>query len=148
MMHLAELNIGKMKGENIDDPIMARFKEQLEEINVLAEGSAGFVWRLKDDSGDATNIRAYDDPQMAVNMSVWEGFSSLEAYVYSGRHVEVMKSRRDWFHRMDFYMVLWWVPVGHIPTVEEAKERLEFLQKNGPSPYAFTFRQKFPFEGE
>jgi hypothetical protein len=147
-MHLAELNIGKMKGENIDDPIMARFKEQLEEINALAEGSAGFIWRLKDDSGDATHIRAYDDPQMAVNMSVWEGFSALEAYVYSGRHVEVMKSRRDWFHRMDFYMVLWWVPVGHIPTVDEAKERLEFLQKNGPSPYAFTFRQKFPFEGE
>jgi Domain of unknown function (DUF3291) len=146
MMHLAELNIGKMKGENIDDPIMARFKEQLEEINALAEGSEGFIWRLKDESGDATNIRAYDDPQMAVNMSVWEDFSALEAYVYSGRHVEVMKSRRDWFHRMDFYMVLWWVPVGHIPTVEEAKERLEFLQKNGPSPYAFSFRQKFHWE--
>jgi hypothetical protein len=145
MMHLAELNIGRMKGEDINDPIMARFKEQLEEINALAEGSAGFIWRLKDESGDATNIRAYDDPQMAVNMSVWEDFSALEAYVYSGRHVEVMKSRRDWFHRMDFYMVLWWVPVGHIPTVEEAKERLEFLQQNGASPYAFTFRQKFNF---
>ena len=145
MMHLAELNIGRMKGEDINDPIMARFKEQLEEINALAEGSAGFIWRLKDESGDATNIRAYEDPQMAVNMSVWEDFSALEAYVYSGRHVEVMKSRRDWFHRMDFYMVLWWVPVGHIPTVEEAKERLEFLQKNGASPYAFTFRQKFNF---
>ena len=146
MMHLAELNIGRMKGEDINDPIMARFKEQLEEINALAEGSAGFIWRLKDESGDATNIRAYDDPQMAVNMSVWEDFSALEAYVYSGRHVEVMKSRRDWFHRMDFYMVLWWVPVGHIPTVEEAKERLDFLQKNGASPYAFTFRQKFNWE--
>ena len=145
MMHLAELNIGRLKGEDINDPIMARFKEQLEEINALAEGSAGFIWRLKDESGDATNIRAYEDPQMAVNMSVWEDFSALEAYVYSGRHVEVMKSRRDWFHRMDFYMVLWWVPVGHIPTVEEAKERLEFLQKNGASPYAFTFRQKFNF---
>ncbi len=142
-MQLAELNIGRMKGENIDDPIMERFKAQLEEINALAEGSAGFLWRLKDESGDATNIRAYDDPQMAVNMSVWEGFAALEAYVYSGRHVEVMKSRRDWFHRMDFYMVLWWVPVGHIPTVEEAKERLDFLQNNGPSAYAFTFRQKF-----
>ena len=145
MMHLAELNIGRMKGEDINDPIMARFKEQLEEINALAEGSAGFIWRLKDESGDATNIRAYEDPQMAVNMSVWEDFSALEAYVYSGRHVEVMKSRRDWFHRMDFYMVLWWVPVGHIPTVEEAKKRLDFLQQNGASPYAFTFRQKFNF---
>lgn len=143
MMNLAELNIGRMKGENIDDPIMARFKEQLEEINALAEGSAGFIWRLKDDSGDATNIRAYDDPQMAVNMSVWEDLTALEAYVYSGRHVEVMKSRRDWFHRMDFYMVLWWIPAGHIPTLEEAKERLDFLQKNGASSYAFTFRQKF-----
>jgi hypothetical protein len=144
-MQLAELNIGRMKGAHIDDPIMARFKEQLDEINALAEGSAGFIWRLKDDTGNATHIKAYDDPQMAVNMSVWDNMAALEAYVYSGRHVEVMKSRRDWFHRMDFYMVLWWIPVGHIPTVEEAKARLDYLQEHGPTPHAFTFRQKFDF---
>jgi Domain of unknown function (DUF3291) len=147
MMHLAELNIAQMKGENIDDPIMARFKEQLDEINALAESNAGFVWRLKDETGNAMDIRAYDDPRMAVNMSVWTSLEALEAYVFSGRHVEVMKNRRDWFNKMaTMHMVLWWVPVGHLPTVEEAKERLEHLQKNGASQYAFSFRQKFDWK--
>ena len=143
-MHLAQLNIAQMKGEKIDDPIMARFKAQLDEINARAEGSAGFIWRLKDDTGDATNIQAFDDPKMLVNMSVWESLESLEAYVYSGRHVEVMKNRRDWFNKMaTMYMVLWWIPVGHTPTTEEAKARLEHLQEHGASKYAFSFRQKF-----
>ena len=143
-MHLAQLNIGHIKGESIDDPIMARFKEQLDEINALAESSAGFIWRLKDDTGNAMGIRAFDDPRMAVNMSVWESLESLEAYVYSGRHVEVMKSRRDWFNKMaTMHMVLWWIPVGHTPTTEEAKARLEHLQAHGASKYAFSFRQKF-----
>ena len=143
-MHLAQLNIAQMKGENIDDPIMARFKARLDEINALAEGSAGFVWRLKDDTGNAMSIRAFDNPKMAVNMSVWESLESLEAYVYSGRHVEVMKSRRNWFNKMaTMHMVLWWIPVGHTPTTEEAKARLEHLQEHGASKYAFSFRQKF-----
>ena len=143
-MHLAQLNIAQMKGENIDDPIMARFKARLDEINALAEGSAGFVWRLKDGTGNAMSIRAFDDPKMAVNMSVWESLESLEAYVYSGRHVEVMKNRRDWFNKMaTMHMVLWWIPVGHTPTTEEAKARLEHLQEHGASKYAFSFRQKF-----
>ena len=143
-MHLAQLNIGQMKGENIDDSIMARFKARLDEINALAEGSAGFVWRLKDDTGNSMGIRAFDDPKMAVNMSVWESLESLEAYVYSGRHVEVMKSRRNWFNKMaTMHMVLWWIPVGHTPTTEEAKARLEHLQEHGASKYAFSFRQKF-----
>ena len=146
-MHLAQLNIAHMKGENIDAPIMSNFVAQLDEINILAESSAGFVWRLKDDSGDATNIKAFDDPRIIVNMSVWENLEALEAYVYSGRHVEVMKSRREWFNRMaTMHMVLWWIPVGHIPTTEEAKERLEYVQKNGASKYAFSFRQKFHWE--
>ena len=143
-MHLAQLNIGQMKGENIDDPILARFKARLDEINALAEGSAGFVWRLKDDTGNAMSIRAFDNPKMAVNMSVWESLESLEAYVFSGRHMEVMKNRRDWFNKMaTMHMVLWWIPVGHTPTTEEAKARLEHLQEHGASKYAFSFRQKF-----
>jgi heme-degrading monooxygenase HmoA len=143
-MHLAQLNIARMKGENIDAPIMSSFVAQLDEVNALAEASKGFVWRLKDDSGDATSIKAFDDPRVIVNMSVWESLEALEAYVFSGRHVEVMKNRREWFTRMaTMHMVLWWIPVGHIPTTEEAKERLEYLQKNGASKYAFTFRQKF-----
>lgn len=146
-MHLAQLNIGHIKGDSIDDPIMAGFKAQLDEINALAESSAGFIWRLKDDTGSATHIKAFDDPRMLVNMSVWESLEALEAYVYSGRHVEVMKSRREWFDKMAaMHLVLWWIPVGHTPTPEEAKARLTHLQEHGASEYAFTFRQKFDWQ--
>ncbi len=143
-MQLAQLNIAQMKGENMDDPIMARFKEQLDDVNALAEASAGFVWRLKDETGNATDIQAFDDPKMIVNMSVWDNFSALEGFVFNGHHLEVMKNRRDWFNKMaTMHAVLWWIPVGHIPTVEEAKARLDYLQEHGPTPHAFTFRQKF-----
>ena len=146
-MQLAQLNIAQMRGENMDDPIMARFKEQLDDVNVLAESSAGFVWRLKDETGNATDIQAFDDPKMIVNMSVWDNVSALEGFVFNGYHLEVMKNRREWFNKMaTVHMVLWWIPVGHIPTVEEAKARLDYLQAHGSTPYAFTFRQKFEAE--
>jgi heme-degrading monooxygenase HmoA len=147
MMYLAQLNIAQMKGENMEDPIMARFAEQLDDVNALAEGSDGFIWRLKDETGNATDIQAFDDPKMIVNMSVWESLEKLEAFVFSGHHLEVMKNRREWFHKMaTMHMVLWWIPVGHTPTVEEAKERLDYLQQNGATKQAFTFRQKFDWQ--
>jgi hypothetical protein len=146
-MQLAQLNIAQMKGENMDDPIMARFKEQLDDVNALAEASAGFIWRLKDETGNATDIQAFDDPKMIVNMSVWENLAALEGFVFNGHHLEVMKNRRDWFNKMaTMHMVLWWIPVGHLPTVQEAKARLDYLQEHGPTPHAFTFRQKFEAE--
>jgi hypothetical protein len=48
------------------------------------------------------------------------------------------------FERLDLHTVLWWVPVGHRPPVEEAQERLEHLRMHGATPVAFTFRQHFP----
>jgi hypothetical protein len=41
------------------------------------------------------------------------------------------------------YLALWWVPADHQPSVAEARERLEHLQRHGPTPYAFTFREPF-----
>jgi hypothetical protein len=43
----------------------------------------------------------------------------------------------------DAYLVLWWIPAGTLPTVDEAKNRLETLRSIGPSPSAFTFRSPF-----
>jgi len=39
-----------------------------------------------------------------------------------------------------------WIPAGHIPSVDEAKERLARLERDGPTPFAFTFQQPFPPE--
>ena len=140
---LAQLNIGLIKGP-MDSPIMADFAANLERINALAERSPGFVWRLQSAEGDATAIRPFENENMLINMSVWRDVESLSKYVYSSAHVELMRRRRGWFERMaDAFLVLWWVPKDHRPSIAEAVARLELLRANGPSAEAFTFRQAF-----
>ena len=142
---LAQLNIGIIKGP-IDSPVMAEFVANLDRINALAERTPGFVWRLQTEEGNATAIRAYpENENMAVNMSVWKDVASLNRYVYSSEHVQIMRRRREWFEKMDqAFLVLWWVPRGHRPGIEEAKARLELLRAKGSTKDAFTFRQAFP----
>jgi heme-degrading monooxygenase HmoA len=142
--HLAQINIGRILAE-LDDPIMKGFVDNLEPINALADRSPGFVWRYQTEDGNATAERPYEDDRMLLNFSVWEDVESLRAYVYSSAHVEIMKRRREWFERMsEVFIALWWVPAGHRPTVAEAVERLDHLQRHGPSAYAFTFRELYP----
>jgi Domain of unknown function (DUF3291) len=141
--HVAQLNIARFKLP-LDDPAMAGFVEALDPLNAIADGAPGFVWRLQTEEGNATSIHAFEDDLMLINMSVWESVDALAAYVYGPDHVAVMRRRREWAERMvDAYLVLWWVPAGWIPTIEEAKERLEQLRKHGPTPQAFTFKKRF-----
>jgi Domain of unknown function (DUF3291) len=142
---LAQLNIGVIKGP-IDGPVMAEFVANLEPINALAERTPGFVWRLQTEEGNATAIRPYpEDENMAVNMSVWKDVDSLRLFVFQSAHVAIMRRRREWFEKMDeAFLVLWWVPKGHKPTIEEAKARLETLRRKGPTAEAFSFRQAYP----
>jgi heme-degrading monooxygenase HmoA len=141
--HLAQINIGRMTGANINDPIMKDFVDKLDEVNAVAEKSKGFVWRLKDDNNNATGIKAFDDDQLIVNMSVWESIEDLEAFVYKTSHAEVLRRRKEWFSKMKFYMAMWYMPAGSVPAVEEAKRRLEHLELYGASAYAFDFKQRF-----
>ena len=93
---------------------MADFMANLDRINALADHSPGFVWRLQDDSGNATSVSPTND-NLIVNMSVWDDVASLNHYVYKTAHVEIMKRRKEWFERMqDNHFVLWWVPRGHV----------------------------------
>jgi len=78
-------------------------------------------------------------------MSVWESLDQLREYVYRSQHRELIRQRKDWFARFDgVFVALWWVAAGHIPTVDEAKDRLEYLQAHGESVYAFTFKNPVP----
>jgi hypothetical protein len=143
-MHIAQLNIARLRADR-DDPMVARFFAAIDPINAIADVSPGFVWRLQDERGDATAIRAWDDDRLIVNMSVWESIEALEGYVYQSAHVGVMRRRREWFDRLEQrYLALWWVSAGHIPSIDEAKIRLEHLERHGPTDVAFTFRQQFP----
>lgn len=143
--YIAEINIARMKGVNIDDPIMKEFVDNLDRVNNLAENSKGFVWRLKDENNDATGFNPYNDEQIIVNMSVWETIESLEMFVYKTFHTDFLKRRKEWFHTYGkVYTAMWWIPKGEFPTVQEAVDKLDYLQKNGVSNLVFDFRNKFP----
>ena len=142
-MELAQLNIGRLVAPVNSIPI-ADFVALLEPINRLADGSPGFIWRLATAEGNATAIRPFDDDLMIVNLSVWASLEELRAFAYDSAHVDVLRRRREWFERpVAAHLVLWWVPAGHRPTVEEALARLERLRAEGPTPAAFTLRTPF-----
>jgi Domain of unknown function (DUF3291) len=141
---LAQVNVATLRAP-LDGPELAGFVAQLEPINALADAAPGFVWRLQTEDGDATAIRPYDDERIMVNLSVWASLTALRDFVYASRHLGVMRHRRAWFSRMaDPYLALWWVPAETIPTVAEARRRLELLARAGPTADAFTFRAPFP----
>ena len=142
--HLAQLNLAKFRLP-IEDPVNADFVNNLDAVNAIAEAHSGFVWRLKGDGNDATDLQAYDDPKIIANLSVWADMESLLDFVYKeDAHKNIMRRRREWFDKMEFFMVLWWVKAGEVPSLEQAIEQLELLKEQGPSPEAFTFRDDFP----
>ena len=142
--HLAQINIGRLRVP-VDDPMIADFVANLDRINAIADTAPGFVWRLVGEGNNATDIQPdADDPLMAMNMSVWENVAALGAFVYRSDHLGVMRRRAEWFEKLELYMALWWVPVGHTPTIEEGWARIEHLRRFGPTAEAFTFRDVFP----
>ena len=141
--HLAQINIAKLIAP-LDDPLIADFVNNLDRINGIAEQSKGFVWRLKDESGNSTAIDVFNDPMLIVNMSVWESIEDLKQFVYESGHLQIYLRKKEWFHDMDkAHMALWWVKSGELPTAQQGREKLEFLQKNGPSDLAFSFSKIF-----
>ena len=139
---LAQLNIARMKYP-FDDPRMAEFVARLDDVNTLADNAPGFVWRLQTEDGDATAIDSFG-PDYLVNMSVWQDVESLRDYAFRSAHKEVLSRRGDWFDKMrEAYSVMWWIPSGSLPTLEDAAERLRILREQGPSARAFTFKQVF-----
>ncbi len=142
-MQLAQLNIAQAK-YLLDAPQIKDFIDNLEHINGIAETSPGFIWRLKDDSGDATQIKAFDDPNMIINMSVWQSVEQLKDFMFKTQHRDFMRRKGEWFARLpEASYVLWWITDGHIPSIEEAIDRLMHLRKYGDSDHAFSFKSIF-----
>lgn len=141
---LAQLNLAKFRLP-IEDPVNADFVNNLDAVNAIAEAHPGFVWRLKGEGNDAMDLQAYDDPKIISNLSIWTDLESLLDFVYKeDAHKNIMRRRREWFDKMEFFLVLWWVEAGQIPTLTQSIEKLELLEKTGPSAEAFTFRDHYP----
>lgn len=144
---IAQANVARLRAP-LDDPKIAGFVSRLDDINALADAAPGFVWRLQTEAGNSTSVRAFEDDRILFNLSVWETPDHWRAFVFRGKHAEVMRQRGAWFERMDSpYLVMWWVAAGHHPSVAEALERLEHLRACGDSPFAFSFTRLYPPPG-
>jgi hypothetical protein len=142
-MHLAQLNISRMRYPT-RDPRMAEFMNNRAVLDRAAERSEGFVWvhqsfvRSEDRSDDGATVNPFADPTLAINLSVWESVETLHRYVWQTVHKQFHRRRGEWFEKLDGpQFVMWWVPAGHLPTLAEAKQRLDHLAAHGPSAYAF-----------
>ena len=136
-MKLAQLNVGYARYPT-DVPRMAEFMDNLDRINALAERSPGFIWRMKADNGNATDIAVPGDAEMIANLSVWEDTSSLGHYVFNTVHARFYEKGDNWFEPMKKpHVVMWNVADDHIPDLHEAMERLIHLQTHGSCEHAF-----------
>lgn len=98
--------------------------------------------RMRGAGDAATDLRPCGD--VLINLSVWESLEALKAYTYCGAHLDYLRRRRKWFVPMkERFLVLWWISIGHLPTLQEGLERLEHLRRYGPIPFAFTINQVF-----
>lgn len=141
---LAQINVARMKGVNIEDPIMKAFTDNLDSVNELAENSPGFVWRLKDESNNASSFNPFNDEQIIINISVWENTESLKKYTYKTFHTDFIRRKKEWFEKYGkVHFALWWIEKGKYPSIEDSIERLEYLQTNGPTRRAFNFKDNF-----
>ncbi|QJQ32501.1 DUF3291 domain-containing protein [Sphingomonas lacunae] len=138
--HVAQINVARFRVAK-DDPVNAPFMAALDHVNAMADASDGFIWRLVGDGNDATDVEVIPgDPDFIVNMSVWRDIASLEAFAYrQPDHRKVLSQRAEWFDVMEPSFCLWWVPVGHIPTVEEGIAMLARLKAEGAGDEVFTF---------
>ena len=134
--HLAQFNIARVRYP-LDDPRMAEFVDNVLRVNRLAEQIDGFVWRLQDESGHAMGMQVYDDPALLPNLTLWENAAALERFVFQTLHGRFYKRREDWFVPLDLPLVMWWVPAGHRPSMDEGVARLDHLKAHGPTDFAF-----------
>ncbi len=140
---LAQVNVARARAP-LDSDLMHGFTSAIDEINALAEASPGFIWRFKTDAGNATSVQAFPDPLLVVNMSVWADVTLLKNYVFRSMHGRFFVRRAEWFEPMQTpHAAMWWIPASTLPTLEDAKARLQLLAERGETKDAFTFRAPF-----
>jgi hypothetical protein len=141
--HLAELNIGRLLAPT-DDPRVAEFMAALDKVNGLGKRMPGFVWMMEG-SGEPgtgnTETKIDGDPQFVSNLTVWENVETLENFVWNTVHRQFYARRAEWFEVLgQMHFVMWWVPAGHLPTLDEGLARLEHLKSTGDSDHAFGWK--------
>lgn len=145
-MHLAHLNIARAK-YSLDAPQMKEFVEDLATLNVIAQTSEGFIWRLAGAANNIIEFQLPSDDNVIINFSLWSSLDSLKNFISNTQYGEFMRRKSEWCESMpEENHVLWWQEEGVIPTVDGAMVRLEHLRSYGDSPYAFSFKVPFTFD--
>lgn len=145
--HLAQVNVARLRA-GLDAPQMGEFVAALDPVNRLADQSAGFVWRLPSSQSHGASTLRDGAHLLVVNVSVWRSYEALHAFVYRSPHGAFLRRRSRWFQPTPQpSTALWWIPVGHRPSPEEALARLRHLRAYGPSPQAFSLRRRFGPDG-
>lgn len=136
--HLIHANIALARA-SLDDPLMNGFVQQVEEINLKASLSAGFVSQpTPNDSGEIYQGK------LLLNMSIWESVEELNAFTHTGKHAKALEDRSSWFEKQSkSSYVLFWFTKGETPTELEVSKRIEHLAMYGTTAYAFNFQQYF-----
>ena len=135
---LVHANIAIMRAP-LEDPVMAGFVNQVDQINAVAQASPGFVGQpILPDEGEVFTDR------MLLNLSIWESVEDLDRFTHQGLHALALEQRAQWFEQSGRpNYVLYWEPAGHVPSEAEVKERIDHLERHGPTPFAFTFERRF-----
>jgi heme-degrading monooxygenase HmoA len=137
---IAQINVARFRVSRAD-PVNADFEAALDEVNALAEAAPGFVWRM---TGEGENA----DPDLTINMTVWESVEQLSAFAYRNlTHRGVMRRKKEWFIELPAWLALWWIEAGRTPTLAEGLAKLELIGRLGPTQAAFDFRNPFPPPG-
>jgi len=139
-MHLAEMNIGRLLAPT-DDPRVKDFMDNLDRINGLGKRMPGFVWMMEG-SGEPgtgnTDAKLDGDPQFVANLTVWETPQALSTFVYDTLHARFMDRKAEWFAVLDTpHFAMWWIEEGHIPTLQEGRDKIALIAEQGDSAQAF-----------
>ena len=138
--HLAELNVGRLLAPT-DDPRVAEFMGALDRVNGLGKRMPGFVWMMEGSGAPGTGnteAKIDGDDQYVSNLTVWDSVATLQDFVFKTVHKQFLARRAEWFEVLgQMHFVMWWVPVGHRPTLDEALARLDHCRTHGDSDHAF-----------
>ncbi|MPR00294.1 DUF3291 domain-containing protein [Modestobacter sp. I12A-02628] len=149
---LAQVNVSRLLAP-LESALLAPFVAALDEVNAEGDRAPGFLWRLQTEDGNATAVEAFGwdvagSHGVIVNLTTWTSVETLADFVFAGRHLDIMRRRREWFARAtEATTALWWVPAGHRPSTDEAEDRVRRLRRDGPTVDAFTLRHPFAAPG-
>lgn len=132
----------------LDEGVMTGLVVRIDAMHRLAERSPGFVWRLRGPV-PVEALRVFEDyfvpfepERLFFNLSVWDSVDALRQFVFETAHADLVRGKRAWIdHFNRAHLALWWIPVGHVPTVSESAARLRAVHERGSTAEAFTLSE-------